>query len=561
VVGFWLDGLAPVAIDAVEIREEKGCIEQPELTGFVTNRDPSMAIPGWEVRRHCRCHLLAILALQRPEDLVEQHTEVRLAGTLDSVDQLKNELEDLLSPEQVRSDQVELGLFRADASTFDLGAAGLVCLPHNTGDVQAIVKACVRHGRAFVARGGGTGLAGGAIPCGDRPVVIALSGLDQILEVDVQARLAWVEPGVINLDLTKHLSPFGFHFAPDPSSQMASTLGGNLANNSGGPHCLAYGITNAHVLAIELVLPDGQIGVIGSVEGDAPGYDLRGVVVGSEGMLGIATRIAVKITPNPPAIATLLAAFATVTEAAQAVTAVIGDGLIPAAIELMDRNAIKLIEDFVHAGYPRDAEAVILLELDGLRAGVEAMAARTSQILTAAGAISVRTAADDVERALLWKGRKAAFGAISQAQPDYYLNDTVVPRRRLVEVLESIYEIAARYDLMVINVFHAGDGNLHPILAFDSREPGRLEQVHKAGREIVEASMAAGGVLSGEHGIGVEKQAYMSLMFSPIDLAQQDLLRTTFDPDGLSNPGKVLPTGATCAELQHMHTVPEGIWA
>ncbi len=483
------------------------------------------------------------------------------SGHTMAVDLLIRELEESLGQDRVRADRIEIGLFSGDASTFDLGQAGLVCMPRTSSEVQTIIEACNRHQRPFVARGGGTGLAGGAIPCGERPVVIALSGMDQILEVDVSARLAWVEPGVINLDLTRHLTPLGYHFAPDPSSQQASTLGGNLANNSGGPHCLSYGVTNAHILAMELVLPDGSVAMIGQDGGDAVGYDLRGIVVGSEGMLGVATKIAVKLTPNPPAISTLLASFPTVRQAASAVTSVIANGYVPAAIELMDRNAVKLIEDFVHAGYPRDAEAVVLLELDGLEAGVTATTKEVSHLMTGAGAISVRCAADDAERMLLWKGRKAAFGAISQAQPDYYLHDTVVPRTRLVEVLDEVYRIAEKYELMVINVFHAGDGNLHPILAYDAREKGRLELVHQAGREIVEASLAAGGVLSGEHGIGVEKQAYMSLMFSSIDLAQQDLVRTVFDPERLSNPGKVLPTGATCAELQYMNHVPDGVWA
>lgn len=476
------------------------------------------------------------------------------------MDPLEADIRDVLGPDQVRTDPIDLGLYRSDASTFDLGAAGMVCMARSAEDVQKIIKACAKHGRPFVARGGGTGLAGGAIPCGDRPVVIALSALDEIIEVDLDARLAWVEPGVINLDLTRHLNQFGFHFAPDPSSQQASTIGGNVANNSGGPHCLAYGVTNAHVLAMELVLPNGEVAMIGQDGGDSVGYDLRGVVVGSEGMLGVATKIAVRITPNPPAVATLLAAFGSVREAASAVTAVIGAGLVPAAIELMDRNAIKLIEDFVHAGYPTDAEAVVLLELDGMHEGVAATSSQVEEIFESNSALSVRLAADDTERALLWKGRKAAFGAVSQAQPDYYLHDTVVPRTRLVEVLESVYEIAERHDLMVINVFHAGDGNLHPILAFDARVPGRLDVVHQAGKEIVEASLAAGGVLSGEHGIGVEKQDYISLMFSPIDIAQQDLLRSAFDPMRISNPGKVLPTGATCAEMQRMPKAPTGAW-
>lgn len=486
------------------------------------------------------------------------HTSGRASGHNVSVDELLTDLTDLIGPDRVRTDPIELGLFRGDASTFGLGRAGIVCVPSDASQVQQIVRACNDHSRPFIARGAGTGLAGGAIPCGDRPVVLALSQMDQILSVDTESQSAWVEPGVINLDLTRHLTPLGFHFAPDPSSQQASTLGGNMANNAGGPHCLAYGVTNAHILGMEIVLPNSDVVVISC---DDEGYDLRGIIVGSEGMLGIATKIKVKLTPNPPSVATLLAAFATVGDAAAAVTGVIASGLVPAAIELMDRNAIQLIEDFVHAGYPRDAEAVILLEIDGLAEGVEANSVVVQKVLVDHGAISVRAAADDAERALLWKGRKAAFGAISQAMPDYYLHDTVVPRTRLVEVLNSVYEIAERHGLMVINVFHAGDGNLHPILAFDAREPGMLDVVHQAGKEIVEASLAAGGVLSGEHGIGVEKQPYMNLMFSEIDLAQQELLRSAFDPERLCNPGKVLPVAPTCSELQHLHTTPDGVWA
>jgi glycolate oxidase len=475
-------------------------------------------------------------------------------------DLLVDELRSELGADRVRTDPIELALFRKDASTFDTGGAAVLVVPGDRHQVAAVVRACARHGRPFVPRGGGTGLAGGAVPLGDAPVVIALAQLDRVLEVDAAARVAWVEPGVLNLDLSRHLARWGLHFAPDPSSQQACTIGGNVANNAGGPHCLSYGVTNAHILAVELILPDGRRTVLGDLGGDPVGYDLRGVVVGSEGMLGVVTAVAVRLTPNPPAVKTMLAAFASMRDAASTVTAIIGAGLVPAAIEIMDRNAISIVEDFVGAGYPRDAAAVALIEVDGLPDGVEAAAGTVGRIATDNGATSVRIAADETERALLWKGRKAAFGAVARLEPDYYLHDTVVPRGRLVEVLEQIYRIADHHQLTVINVFHAGDGNLHPILAYDRRRPGVLERVHTAGAEIVQASLDAGGVLSGEHGIGLEKRDYMSLLFSAVDLDHQNRLRCAFDRAGLSNPGKVLPTGASCAEAQHLRHVPEEVW-
>jgi glycolate oxidase len=475
-------------------------------------------------------------------------------------DPLVTDLAAALGTDRVRTDPIELALFRRDASTFDTGAAAVVVAPTSRDQVATVLALCARHGRPFIARGGGTGLAGGAVPLGTRPVVVALAQLDRVLSVDVDARVAWVEPGVLNLDLSRHLAPWGLHFAPDPSSQQSCTLGGNVANNSGGPHCLSYGVTNAHVLAVELALPDGRRTMIGDLGGDSVGYDLRGAVVGSEGMMGIVTAVAVRLTPNPPAVKTLLASFASMRDAAASVTAIIASGLVPAAVEIMDRNAIAIVEDFVGAGYPRDAAAVALVEVDGLPDGVEAAAGRVAAIATDHGATGVRVAADDAERALLWKGRKAAFGAVARLEPDYYLHDTVVPRTRLVEVLDRVYEIAARHELTVVNVFHAGDGNLHPILAYDRRRPGESERVHAAGAEIVQASLDAGGVLSGEHGIGIEKRDYMGLLFSAVDLDHQQRLRCAFDPDGIANPGKVLPTGASCAEIQHLRHVPEGVW-
>ncbi|MBK9178174.1 MAG: FAD-binding protein [Acidimicrobiales bacterium] len=470
-------------------------------------------------------------------------------------DPLVDQLRGALAPDRVRTGALELSLYGHDASGLQ-GDAGVVCFPRSTAEVQACVRLARTHGRPFVARGSGTGLAGGAVPIG-APVVIVTTKMDRILEVDADERVAWVEPGVVNLDLTRHLLPLGLHFAPDPSSQQSCSIGGNVATNSGGPHCLAYGVTAAHVLAVEVVLPDGELALLGGLDPDPPGFDLRGVFVGGEGTLGIATRVAVRLTPNPPAVRTLLVAFSSVEAAAATVGAVIAAGIVPAAIEMMDARITACVEDYVHAGYPRDAAAVLLVEVDGLPAGVEHDAGRVAELAREHGATSVRVAADDAERALLWKGRKTAFGAIARVKPDYYLHDTVVPRSRLVEVLRQIYEIAERHDLIVMNVFHAGDGNLHPLLVFDRREPGVLERVHAAGEEIVRVSLAAGGVLSGEHGIGIEKRELMALQFSPDDLDAQARLRDAFDPDGLANPEKILPAGSRCGELQQ---VPPGLW-
>jgi glycolate oxidase len=381
--------------------------------------------------------------------------------------------------------------------------------------------------------------------------------MNHIVSVDPDERVAWVEPGVINLDLTRSLARFGLHFAPDPSSQQACSIGGNVANNSGGPHCLAYGVTSAHVLAIEVVLPDGSVAMLGGLEPEPAGYDLRGVFVGSEGTLGIATKIAVRLTPDPPALRTLLVDFASMEDAAACVSAIIAAGLVPAALEMMAGDMIDAVEAFVHAGYPTDAEAVLLVEVDGLPAFVEAAVERIRSISEAHRARTVRVAADEAERQLLWKGRKSAFGAVSRIAPDYYLHDTVVPRTRLVEVLRRVDEIAAARGLRVLNVFHAGDGNLHPLLSFDARQPGVLEQVHAAGEEIVVASLDAGGVLSGEHGIGIEKRDLMSRMFSPDDLDAQARVQEVFDPDGAANPGKVLPAGSRCGEVAR---IPAGLW-
>jgi glycolate oxidase subunit GlcD len=323
---------------------------------------------------------------------------------------------------------------------------------------------------------------------------------------------------------------------------------------------LAYGVTNSHIAALEVVLPDASVVEFGSIEGEACGYDLRGVFVGGEGTLGVATQIAVRLTEDPPEVATLLLDFSKITDAAETVSEIIANGVLPAALELMDRNVVAAVEPFAKAGYPLDAEAVLIAEVDGLSGGVANEVEIITEIAINNGARTVRIAADEEERERIWKGRKSAFGAIAKIKPDYYLHDTVIPRSRLAEVIQKVYEIAQRYDLLVMNVFHAGDGNLHPLLLFDSRLPGTLDKVKQAGEEIVRISLEAGGVLSGEHGIGLEKQRFMSQQFSERDLEAQDALRRSFDPENRSNPHKVLPSGSSCGEMNFLNEIPEGVW-
>jgi glycolate oxidase len=471
------------------------------------------------------------------------------------IEALAAELRRSLAASRVRTGSLELSLYGRDASNIE-GTTSVVCFPVNALEVSECVRIAARHGVPFVARGAGTGLAGGAVPL-DGAIVISLTKLNRILSVDPVHRLAWVEPGVLNLDLTRHVAAHGLHFAPDPSSQQSCSLGGNVANNSGGPHCLAEGVTNAHVIGLEVVLPDGSVATIGGEEPVAPGLDLRGVMVGSEGMLGVVTKICVRLTQNPPAVTTLLMDFERVEDGTDTVSAIIAAGVLPAAMEMMDHLITVAVEEFVHAGFPTDAAAVLIVELDGLEHGVADAVDTVTRIGHQHGARHVRIAADEVERQAIWKGRKSAFGAIARIKPNYYLHDTVVPRAKLTQVLREVYEIAERYELIVMNVFHAGDGNLHPLLVFDKREPGVLDRVHAAGDEIVKASVAAGGVLSGEHGIGLEKRDLMPTYFSPTDLDAQERLRAAFDPDKLANPGKVLPSGSSCGDAVNP---VEGTW-
>ena len=448
------------------------------------------------------------------------------------------------------------------------GACALVAFPRSVDDVVACVRIAADHGLAVVPRGSGTGLAGGATPIGDALVVVT-SKMNRILEVRPDDRLAWVEPGVLNLDLSTAVASAGLTYAPDPSSQQTCSIGGNVNTNAGGPHCLAYGVTSNHVLAVDVVLSDGGVVRLGSEGPEFAGYDLRGIVVGSEGTLGIVAAVAVRLTPLPQAVRTMLLDFPTFEACAATVSRIIASGIVPAAMEMMDRGIVVAVESFAHAGYPTDAAAVLLVEVDGSPAAVEAQARMAEAAAVACGVGTIRVASDEAERALLWKGRKSAFGAVARIAPHYHLHDCVVPRTRLVEVLSGVYAIAERNDLIVTNVFHAGDGNLHPLLSFDRRVPGALERVLAASDEIVRLCVAAGGALSGEHGIGLEKRDFMRLVFSANDLDAQACIRRAFDPRGVMNPQKVLPAGARCGDFAAARSsdasaaaadLPEGSW-
>jgi len=460
---------------------------------------------------------------------------------------LVDDLRALLGPGRVKSSPLEVRLYDKDAGV-TRGPVLAVAFPETTQETAACVRIARRWRVPVVPRGAGTGLAGGAVSV-EPGLVVSMMRMNRIWEVDTLGRTAWVGPGVINLDLSQHTAPFGVHYAPDPSSQSVCTIGGNVATNAGGPHCLAEGTTVAHILGAELVTPEGEVVLVGGAAPDPIGLDLLAVVVGSEGTLGVVTKILVKLTENPPAVRTLLLAYPDVAGAAQTVSDTIAAGIVPAALEMMDRPMVQAVENFVNAGYPTDAAAVLLAEVAGHAAAVEAEAAVIADIARRCGAEQVRVAVDAAERARLWLGRKSAFGAVAQAAPDYYLHDTVVPRTRLVEVMERLYEISARYGILMLNVFHAGDGNLHPLMAFDARQPGVMERVMAAGEEIVRLSISVGGSLSGEHGIGLEKRRFMSDVFDAVSLDAQARLRNAFDPDGLMNPGKVLPAGSRCFDF------------
>jgi len=409
------------------------------------------------------------------------------------------------------------------------------------------VKLANREGVAFVARGAGTGLSGGCLPA-EGGIVLSLMRMNRVLEVDYDNQLAVVEPGLVNLHLSWKVGPKGYYYAPDPSSQQACTIGGNIANNSGGPHTLKYGVTTNHVLGLEVVMPDGEIVWLGGKTRESQGYDLIGVFVGSEGTFGIATKIVVRILKKPQAVKTVLAVFDQVDQASAAVSEIIARGLVPAAVEMIDQLTIGAVEDAFGCGYPRDAAAALLVELDGLAVGMEAQAERIVAACRDSGAREVRTAKDEAERQLLWKGRKSAFGAYGRVSPAYMVMDGVIPRTKLPYVLRRVNEIVDAHGLRVGNVFHAGDGNLHPNILYDPRKPGEEERVVAAGAEIMKVCAEVGGSISGEHGIGLEKADFMPFIFSAADLALMQRLKHAFNPHGLCNPGKVFPTKHTCGE-------------
>ena len=454
--------------------------------------------------------------------------------------------------EGVIDDPAELRPYESDGLTAYRQLPMVVVLPETTAQVSAILAWCHANEVKVVPRGAGTSLSGGALPLEDA-VLLGLGKFNRILEIDYADRIAVVQPGVTNLAVTRAVEDRGFYYAPDPSSQIACTIGGNVAENSGGVHCLKYGLTTNNVLACEIVLMDGEVLRIGGRHLDPAGLDLLGVVVGSEGLLGVVTEVTVRILPRPETARALLIGFGSVEGAGQCVADVIAAGIIPAGMEMMDRPAIHAAEAFVQVGYPLDVEALLIVELDGPAAECDHLVVEVERIAFANGAVSVRTSVDEAERIAFWAGRKAAFPAVGRLSPDYYCMDGTIPRRRLPEVLERIRALSRQYGLEVANVFHAGDGNLHPLILYDANIPGQLEQAEAFGNDILRLCVEVGGVLTGEHGVGVEKRDLMPEMFSEDDLKQQQRLKCAFDAKSLLNPGKVFPQLHRCAELGRMH--------
>jgi len=440
----------------------------------------------------------------------------------------------------------ELRTYECDGLTNFRVMPGAVVLPSERQQVARVVRACAKHKVAFVARGSGTGLSGGALPV-EGGIVISLARLNRILDIDIPNARVSVEPGVINSFVTQEVAPYGYFYAPDPSSQSVCSIGGNIAENSGGAHCLKYGFTTTHVLAMEVVLPDGSIVHLGNPTLDAPGYDLLGVFVGSEGTLGIATTITLRIVKRPEVVQTLLAAFNSTNEAGAAVSDIIAAGMLPAAIEMMDNLAIQAAEASVHANYP-SCGGLLLVELDGPAAEVEALIKHVGEICTRDGAWEIRVAQSEEERMAIWKGRKAAFAAMGRISPNYIVQDGVIPRTKLPEVMTEIERLSAEAGLRVANVFHAGDGNLHPLVLYDRSIAGQEERAEKLSGDILRLCVKVGGSITGEHGVGEEKKMFMSEMYAEPDLDTMQLVRCAFDPANLSNPGKVFPRLRLCAE-------------
>lgn len=459
-------------------------------------------------------------------------------------------LAEIVGTQRLLSSLDELLVYECDGYVVEKSVPDVVVFPENSDEITQIVQACNLHHVPFVPRGAGTSLAGGCLPVGGG-VMISLTRMRQILDINLRDRYAVVEPGVVNINLTRALAGSGFHYAPDPSSQGACTIGGNIATNSGGPHTLKYGVTVNHVLGIEFVSSAGELIQLGGPTGTPSGFDLTGLFVGSEGTFGVVTKIWVRITRNPAAYRTMLAIFDSIDDTTQAISNMIGAGIVPAALEMMDKGIVGALEEAFHFGFPLDAEAVLLIEVDGLEVAVDAEATTITQLCKDTGAREVRLSQTEAERALLWKCRKQAFGAIGRLSPSYCTQDGVVPRTKVPEILTFIADVSQRHDIRIVNVFHAGDGNLHPILLFDERDAAQIKRVMLASDEILSKCIELGGSVTGEHGIGVEKISFMNRLFTDIDLAVMEDVRKVFNPAGLCSPGKLLPTAGACG-MEHI---------
>ncbi|MEQ8700805.1 MAG: FAD-linked oxidase C-terminal domain-containing protein [Bauldia litoralis] len=461
-------------------------------------------------------------------------------------------LREIVADESVIDDVTGLRPYESDGLTAYRQPPMLVVLPETVEQVSRILRYCHDTGIRVVPRGAGTSLSGGALPLADA-VMLGMAKFNRILEVDRANRCAVVQPGVTNLAITQAVESDGFYYAPDPSSQIACSIGGNVAENSGGVHCLKYGLTTNNVLGIEMVLIDGTVIRLGGKALDAPGLDLLGLAIGSEGMLGVVTEVTVRLLRAPETARAVLLGFPSAEAAGDTVGAIIAAGIVPGGMEMMDRPAIHAADDFVQAGYPRDVEALLIVELDGPAVEVDHLVAQVEAIAASKGASYTRVSADEAERMVFWSGRKNAFPAVGRISPDYYCMDGTIPRARLPEVLSRIAEMTERYGLRVANVFHAGDGNLHPLILYDANKPGELDRAEEFGAEILKLCVEVGGVLTGEHGVGVEKRDLMETMFTEDDLKQQQRVKCAFDPDQLLNPGKVFPVLHRCAELGRVH--------
>lgn len=466
------------------------------------------------------------------------------------------DLQAIFGEDGVLGNEYDLRLYEYDGSV-DRARPEAVVFPRSAEQVQQLVRYCNQHEIPYTARGAGTGLSGGAIPVRGG-ILIVFSRMNRVLEIDPANLRAVVQPGVVNLRLSQAVAEYNLYYAPDPSSQKACTIGGNVGENSGGPHTLLYGVTTNHTTSLEIVLPDGDLIHTGGAALDTPGYDLTGLLVGSEGTLGIVTAATVRLMPLPESVKTFLAIFRRVRDASSAVSAIIGRGVVPAAIEMMDNMVIQAVEKSKPSGYPLDAGAVLLVEFDGLSEGLDEMAGEVIAICKENGALDARVAKDAQERNLLWAGRKGAFGAIGRITPDYYTVDGVVPRGKIADVLDRIGEISRTYNLRIANVFHAGDGNLHPLVLFDEDMPGELDRALQAGGDILRACAEAGGSITGEHGIGIEKNEYMPLVFSNTDIDLMKEIKATFDIHGLCNPAKLFPTPGRCLEMKPGKMAPVG---